>query len=236
MLMGELWEGLSPEELELAERFCPERHFPEGATIFAPGDPSEALYVLKSGIVNLTHVSEDGQESILRVLIPGNVFGELFLTTPARPFLASALTPCVVTVVSTDSFHRLLGMIPRLALNFIGVLSRRLTDLALDRGQFAHKRSFQRLALILLKLSAVHGVENSHWAAIGLPLTHQRLADMIGTSRETVSRHLALLKRQGAVRQQGRTLLVRQADLQELVPEWAVPAVSAPASILPAAS
>lgn len=97
MLTGELWEGLSPEELEQAERFCPERHLPEGATIFAPGDPSDALYVLKSGIVSLSHVSEDGQESILRVLIPGNVFGELFLTTPSRPFLASTLTACVVT-------------------------------------------------------------------------------------------------------------------------------------------
>ncbi len=231
-LVGELWEGLSPEELEQVEHLCPDRHFPEGGTIFAPGDPSDALYVLKSGIVTLSHVSEDGQESILRVLIPGNVFGELFLTTPARPFLASTLTPCVVTVIATESFHRLLGMVPRLALNFIGVLSRRLTDLALDRGQFAHKRSFQRLALILLKLSAVHGVEDDRWAAIALPLTHQRLADMIGTSRETVSRHLAVLKRQGAVRQRGRTLLVRPPDLQELVPEWAIPAASpAPSSL-----
>jgi CRP-like cAMP-binding protein len=235
MLTGELWEGLSAEELEQAERFCPERQLPEGATIFAPGDPSDALYVLKSGIVSLSHVSEDGQESILRVLIPGNVFGELFLTTPSRPFLASTLTPCVVTVISTDSFHRLLALLPGLALNFIGVLSRRLTDLALDRGQFAHKRSFQRLALILLKLSAAHGVETDHWAAIALPLTHQRLADMIGTSRETVSRHLALLKRQGVVKQEGRTLLVKSADLQQVVPEGPVPAETSPPSDLAAA-
>ncbi len=233
MLTGELWEGLSPEDLEQAEHFCPERHFPEGATIFAPGDPSDSLYVLKSGIVSLSHVSEDGQESILRVLIPGNVFGELFLTTPARPFLASTLTPCVVTVVSTDSFHRLLVLTPRIALNFISVLSRRLTDLALDRGQFAHKRSFQRLALILLKLGAAHGVEADHWAAIDLPLTHQRLADMIGTSRETVSRHLAQLKRQGAVRQEGRTLLIRRAYLGELVPEWPAVAESPAPSTFP---
>ena len=224
MLTGELWEGLSPEELEQAEHFCPERHFPEGATIFAPGDPSDSLYVLKSGIVTLTHVSQEGQESILRVLIPGNVFGELFLTTPARPFLASTLTPCAVTVVSTDSFHRLLVLTPNIALNFIGVLSRRLTDLALDRGQFAHKRSFQRLALLLLKLGADHGVQSDPWAAIALPLTHQRLADMIGSSRETVSRHLALLKRQGAVKQEGRTLLVKPAHLQQVVPEWPAPA------------
>jgi CRP/FNR family cyclic AMP-dependent transcriptional regulator len=236
MLTGELWEGLSPEELEQAEHFCPERHFPEAATIFAPGDPSDALYVLKSGIVTLSHVSEDGQESILRVLIPGNVFGELFLTTPARPFLASTLTPCVVTVIPTESFHRLLAHIPKLGLNFIGVLSRRLTDLALDRGQFAHKRTFQRLALILLKLSGAHGVESDHWAAITLPLTHQRLADMIGSSRETVSRHLALLKRQGAVEQTGRTLLVMPAHLQEVVPEWPAPAESPVPPILPSTS
>ncbi|MBI4737186.1 MAG: winged helix-turn-helix domain-containing protein [candidate division NC10 bacterium] len=92
--------------------------------------------------------------------------------------------------------------------------------MALDRGQSSHKWSFQRLALTLLKLAAAHGVEEAAGTAIALPLTHQILADMIGTSRETVTRHLGRLRRQGIVRQRGRSLLIQKARLQALVPDW----------------
>jgi CRP/FNR family transcriptional regulator len=92
--------------------------------------------------------------------------------------------------------------------------------MALDRGEASHKWSFQRLALILLKLSAAHGLEETGGTAISLPLTHQILADMIGTSRETVTRHLGQLKRQGLVSQRGRTFLIQKARLEALAPDW----------------
>ena len=219
-LAGELWEGLSPEERERVARLCPERRFSKGSTIFAPGDAPDALYVLKSGLVTLSHLSEAGQESILRVFGPGDVFGELFLTVPARPFLAKALTACVVTVIPAKTFVRLLSTIPRIGFNLTCVLSRHLVEMALDRGQSSHKWSTQRLALTLLKLSAAHGVEERTGTAITLPLTHQILADMIGTSRETVTRHLRRLKRQGVVSQRGRTLIIQPTRLKALAPDW----------------
>jgi len=217
---GDLWEGLSPDEREQVGRYCPERRFAQGSIIFAPGDLPDALYVLTSGLVTLSHIAEDGQESILRVFGPGDVFGELLLAASTRPFLATALTSCVVTVVPGKTFLHLLSTIPRVGFNFIGVLSRHLVEMALDRGQASHKWSFERLALTLLKLSKAHGEEEKGSTSIALPLTHQILADMIGTSRETVSRHLGRLKRMGLVRQQGRTIFIQRAGLQSLVPDW----------------
>jgi CRP/FNR family transcriptional regulator, cyclic AMP receptor protein len=215
---GELWEGLSPDERQQAARYCPDRSFPKGSTIFAPGDAPEALYVLRSGLVKLSHVSEDGQESILRVFGPGDVFGELLLTVTARPFLATALTPCVATVIPGKTFLQLLGTNPRIGFNFIGVLSRHLAEMALDRGQASHKWSFQRLALTLLKLSKAHGEEEKGSTSIALPLTHQILADMIGASRETVTRHLGRFSHLGAVTQRGRNFLIQEARLKALLP------------------
>jgi CRP/FNR family transcriptional regulator len=217
---GELWEGLSSEERDAVGRFCPERRFAQGSIIFAPGDLPDALYVLTSGLVTLSHIAEDGQESILRVFGPGDVFGELLLAASTRPFLAMALTSCVVTVVPGKTFLQLLSMIPRIGVNFIGVLSRHLVEMALDRGQTSHKWSLDRLALTLLKLSKAHGEEEEGKTSIALPLTHQILADMIGTSRETVTRHLGRLKRMGLVLQRGRTILVQRDDLKSLVPDW----------------
>jgi len=214
---GELWEGLSPEEREQIARYCPDRSFQKGSTIFSPGDAPEALYVLSSGLIKLSHVSEDGQESILRVFGPGDVFGELLLTVRARPFLATALTACTVTVVPGKTFLQLLSTIPKIGFNFIGVLSRHLAEMALDRGQASHKWSFDRLVLTLLKLSKAHGEEKEGRTSIVLPLTHQILADMIGTSRETVSRHLARLQREGIVTQRGRSLLIHEARLKPLM-------------------
>ena len=216
---ADLWEGLSPDERDQVARYCPDRSFPKGSVIFTPGDAPEALYVLRSGLVKLSHVSEDGQESILRVFGPGDVFGELLLAVRARPFLALALTACVVTVVPGKTFLQLLSTIPRIGFNFIGVLSRHLVEMALDRGQASHKWSFDRLVLTLLNLSKAHGKEAEGKTGIALPLTHQILADMIGSSRETVSRHLARLQREGIVTQRGRTLLIHEARLKALLLE-----------------
>ena len=218
--VGELWKGLSRAEREQVERVCLQRRFGKGSTIFAPGDLPDALYVMMSGLVTLSHVSEGGEESILRVFGPGDVFGELLLTVRARPFRATALTVCMVTVIPGEMFLRLLSTIPQVGLNFIGVLSRHLTEMALDRGQSSHKWSLQRLGLALLKLGATHGLEEEAGTAIALPLTHQILADMIGTSRETVTRHLARLRRGGVVSQRGRTLLIQVPRLRALVPDW----------------
>lgn len=214
---SELWEGLSPKEYDHLVGLCPERRFSRGDVIFAPGDPPDALYVLRSGLVTLSHLAEGGQESILRVFGPGDVFGEIFLTVPARPFLARALTECAVTVIPRNTFLQLVAAIPRMGFNFTRVLSKHLVEMALDRAEASHKWSVQRLALT--KLGMAHGVEQKGWTAIMLPLTHQILADMIGASRETVTRDLRRLKRRGLVSQQGRTLLIQAARLKAFVPD-----------------
>ncbi len=103
------------------------------------------------------------------------------------------------------------------ALYFIGVLSRHLAEMAQDRGQASHKWSFDRLVLTLLKLSKAHGEEEKGSTSIALPLTHQILADMTGTSRETVSRHFARLQREGIVTRRSRTLLIHEARLRALL-------------------
>jgi CRP/FNR family cyclic AMP-dependent transcriptional regulator len=216
----ELWQGLSPEEQRQVARVCPERRFSEGRAIFSPGDAPDALYVLKSGLVTLSHLSRTGQGSIIRVFGPGDVFGELLLTVPARPFLARALTACAVTVIPARTFLQLLSAIPRIGFNFTCVLSRHLAEMALDRGRASHAWSSQRLAMVLLKLAGAHGAEDRAGTAIDLPLTHQVLADMIGTSRETITRDLRRLKRQGIVSQRGRALVIQPARLRALLPDW----------------
>ena len=219
-LTVELWQGLSPEERRQVARLCPERRYPEGRTIFSPGEAPDALYVLKSGLVTLSHLAQGGRESILRVFGPGDVFGELLLTVPARPFLARALTACAVTVIPARTFLQLLATTPRIGFNFACVLSRHLAEMALDRAQSSHAWSSERLAQLLLKLGAAHGVEEGAGTVIDLPITHQILADMIGTSRETITRDLRRLKRQGMVGQRGRALVIQPARLRALLSRW----------------
>jgi len=93
---AELWEGLSPEERKQVARLCPERRFSRGSTIFAPGDAPDSLYVLTSGLVTLSHLSEGGQESILRVFGPGDVS----LTPPGHDAWVVGNEPVVMIDVS----------------------------------------------------------------------------------------------------------------------------------------
>ncbi|MDA4120274.1 MAG: cyclic nucleotide-binding domain-containing protein, partial [Thaumarchaeota archaeon] len=145
----ELFHGASASEARKISDLSSEKHFPQGGTIFCEGDPSNSLYILKNGVVRLISVSDKGSETILHILKPGEIFGELLLSREKRAFTALASEDTVVTVVSRESFQKLLSLIPTLAFNFIQVLSRRLAEVEEGLVESSHTWSYHRLANVL---------------------------------------------------------------------------------------
>jgi CRP/FNR family transcriptional regulator len=134
-----LFEGVSEEEGRKIARVCFDRAHTKGATIFSEGDLSDSLYVVKQGLVKLTSISERGTETILDLLKPGEIFGELLLTEKVRAFTATAIEDTVVTSVPQDRFLELLLLIPTVGRNFIGILSRQLVRV---KKGIAHSQPF----------------------------------------------------------------------------------------------
>ncbi len=205
--------GVSGAERRRISRLFEERRYAAGSAIFVKGDPADFVGFVKSGLVKLVTESHGRGETLLHILKPGDVFGELLLSEDTRAFTALAGTDADVETISRGNFLRLLSSHPAVSLNFIRVLSRRLVGVERAVADFGHTWSYHRLAKVLLRLADDHGVPAPAGTRIPLALTHAELANMIGTTRETVTAQLIRFKRLGFLRREGRHFVVDRPRL-----------------------
>lgn len=205
-------------------RLCVERRYPQGATIFSEGDPGDAVFIVAEGLVELVAVSKKGAEIILYILKPDQIFGELLVSEERRAFNAVASTDVLVTIIPRKSFEEILASFPAVARNFIRLLSRRLVRVEQEFAGFGHTWSYQRLGRVLLQLGKEHGVQTPGGTMIPLRLTHEDLAKLIGTTRETVTTQITKFKRLGLLKRDGPHFIVNtQLLVRFLYPEESPP-------------
>ncbi len=214
----DLFQGISESQAKKISRLCTERRFPRGATIFSEGDPSNSLYILKNGLVKLICPSRAGRETILQILKPPDIFGELLLSGDKRAFTAVAVEDTIVTVISRESFSKLLSTVPTVTSNFIRVVSNRLAKVEKGLAESSHTWSYHRLAKVLLHLSEKYGEKvPSGGTLIKLHLTHEDLASLIGTTRETVTTQLNKFTRMGLLKRKARRLIIARPRLTKFI-------------------
>jgi CRP/FNR family transcriptional regulator, cyclic AMP receptor protein len=213
----DLFQGVARRDARKIASLCTERWFPGGANIFREGEPADSLYVLKKGMVRLISLSDQGRETILHILTPDEVFGELFLSEEKRPFTAIATQDSLVTIISQKSFVELLSAVPIVALNFIRLLSKRLATVERGLAEFSHTWSYHRLARVFLHLSEKYGQEVPGGTLINVRLTHEDLANLIGTSRETVTTQLSKFTRMGLLKREARHFVVARSKLIDFI-------------------
>ena len=193
----ELFKGVADPDVRRIARLCTERRYGRGATIFSEGDPADAMFIVREGLVKLVSVSKKGAETILHLLKPDQIFGELFFSEERRAFNAVASTNVLVTIIPRKSFEEILVSFPTVARNFIRLQSRRLVKVEREFAGFGHTWSYQRLGIVLLQLGKEHGIQTPEGTRIPLRLTHEDLARLIGTTRETVTAQVSKFKRLG---------------------------------------
>ena len=157
------------------------------------------MYIIEEGQVRIYRVAEDGREKTLALLSEGDFFGEMALIDDEpRSAIAEATEPCVLLAIHKRDVHSLIQANPSIALSMIQGLSRRLA-----RQQAAHGRGVSRRARpvlrLLLDLDRRYGRPCAEGRLIDIRLTHQELANMVGTSRESVTRVLTELQDVGAL-------------------------------------
>jgi CRP/FNR family transcriptional regulator, cyclic AMP receptor protein len=209
----DLFQGVSPAEARKIATLCAEKWFLRGAIIFSEGDPADALYVLNRGLIKLICLSDKGRETILHILKPDEVFGELLLSEETRPFTAMVIEDALVTILSRDAFLKILTEVPTVTLNFVRLISQRLANVERGLAEFSHTWSYHRLAKVLLRLGEQYGREVAAGTLLNVRLTHEDLANLIGTSRETVTTQLNRFARLGLLRRQARRLIVNKSGM-----------------------
>jgi CRP/FNR family cyclic AMP-dependent transcriptional regulator len=179
-----LFNGLDRNELERFAEVTREKSYPKGSVILFEDDPGDSLFVVRDGRVKVVLIGEDGREVILGVLGVGEYFGELSLIDD-RPRSAHviAMEDSNLLVLRREDFRKRVESSPSVAWSLLTELSRRLRRADDKIGGLVLLDVPGRIARLLLDLA-----EESGTNAIEKSLTHQTIAQMIGASRETVSR------------------------------------------------
>ena len=206
-----MFSGLQRDELLKFAELTRERTYPKGSVILFQGDPGDSLYVLRQGRAKVVLIGEDGREVILGVLEPGAHFGELALIDDQpRSAHVIAMEDSQLLILRREDFRRRVEANPSVAWALLTELSRRLRRADQKIGGLVLLDVPGRISRLLLDLSA----ESSN-GTIDKPLTHQTIAQMIGASRETVSRAMKEFQQEGLIRVERRRIAVANRDALE---------------------
>jgi len=206
-----LFAQVGDDDLEnIASHLIP-RRFPRNATVVEEGLPGDYMYLIEEGRVKVTKLSEDGREKILEMMGEGSFFGEMALLDQApRCATVKTLTPARLLALSRHDFLSLLRRSPDLSMTVIQELTRRLRDTDEQASSLSFLRVKDRTRGLMRRLAEESESEGPR--RVTPTLTHQQIADMIGTSRETVTRVVKELKQEGWLQQQGKRYLVPEDE------------------------
>ncbi|OWV15989.1 CRP/FNR family transcriptional regulator, anaerobic regulatory protein/CRP/FNR family transcriptional regulator, cyclic AMP receptor protein [Fibrobacter sp. UWB16] len=219
----ELFSELNEEQLGMIANLVIVKNFNRDETVVLEGDDSvQALYLIATGSVQVYMTGIDGRETILSFLERGDFFGEMSLID-GEPRSASVrtVTDATLLVIHRESFLSLLRKSPEIAMALMSELCKRLRKANKQIGSLSTMSVSGRVAGTLLNLMQERGVrihtDNGNMVTVihNRP-TQQQLADMSGTTRETVSRICSLLVRANAIAMTGKDIVIFDEDaLQE---------------------
>lgn len=199
-----LFSQLGEDELGRVAAAARERQYPRNSVILFEDDPGDALFVVVAGQVKVVLIGEDGREVILSVLGQDDFFGEMSLIdNEPRSAHVIAMEDSTLLVLRREDFHQSLEDHPRIALGLLRALSRRLRRADDKIGALVLLDVMGRVARVLLELA-----EESDGQTITRRVTHHTIAQMIGSSRETVSRTIRDLSDKGLIEVNRHTIKI----------------------------
>ncbi|WP_322791730.1 Crp/Fnr family transcriptional regulator [Bellilinea sp.] len=203
-----LFKNLSPLEVETILYTGRQKKISAEEFFFMQDDPAEAFYVLSQGKVRLSQFTSDGQQILLRIIVPVTPFGAVALAENEHyPVSAQAIEPCTAIVWSKATLDQLLVKYPQLAINAVKILAEHVQEFQQRFTEIATQRVERRLARMILRLANQIGVKTERGVEVNLPLSRQDLAEMVGTTLYTVSRTLSQWETQGLIHS-GRERLI----------------------------
>ena len=215
----DLFPPLTDAQIEVIANMTTEQTFLRGATIVTESENSESFFLISSGSVKVSLTAEGGREVILATLGHGDFFGEMsLLDGEPRSASVRAVTKTQALVISRDDFVKSLKRQPDLALALLAEISKRLRKANRQISSLVLVRVWGRVATTLLKIMEERGVRTPTQEGKSVTIihgrpTHKMIADMSGTTRETVTRVFKLLEERGAIATPGRDLVILEENL-----------------------
>jgi CRP-like cAMP-binding protein len=198
---GDIFRDLEPEQRDQIEQLMTRHTYASGHLFHSPYEYGDHIFVLLTGRVRLYKLSAEGRALTLMVLEPVTFFGEMAMVgNRMHDSFAEAMSECLVGVIKRDTLQPIIKQYPQVSLSFMELMGQRLRETENKLADIAFKSVPQRLATVLLNL--VGGPEqaaNSNSPTV-VRFTHQQLAEMIGSYRETVTKAIGEFREAGLIR------------------------------------
>ena len=214
-----LFKGAPQRTLEIAAESLQPKRLGKDDILFREGDTGEVLYILAKGMIKLYKIDLEGHEKTLAVLKPPEFFGEMaLLGEQGRSAAAISIRDTLVYMLFKDDFDRLIRDYPSINLNVTYTLAQRLRGMGDEAQVLSYKDAQGRVAYVLLRLYRGGLIDFTEDGTALLHLTHQELASLAGTSRETVTRALKALEGEAVIRTRPREVLIVDPEgLEEIL-------------------
>lgn len=204
-----IFAELSETDIQALARLTTRRRYPKDTVVFFENEQGDTLFMILEGRVRVTILGDDGREVILSVLGPGDFFGEIaLLDNEPRSATAIAAEDSELMLLHRGDFQGAMSENPSIGGALIRVLTARLRRANHQISTLALLDVYGRVARVILDIAREEGRRLKDGRIAFRRATHQELANRIGTTRETVTRMLKDLERQGLITVDGREVVL----------------------------
>ena len=219
-----LFESMAPEQLDDVLVSATSRRYPAGETVFEQDQTATHFFVLLHGRLRVTQVTSEGQQMVVRMVNPGDLFGiAKALKRLDYPGTATAVSESIALAWPMASWSSLLGRHPVLAVNAMQTIGSRLMEAQARLRELSTEEVERRVAHTVLRLASQSGRREEGGVRIDFPISKQDIAEMTGTTLHTVSRILSAWEAAGLVEGGRQKLLLRDPHKLLLIGDGQLP-------------
>jgi CRP-like cAMP-binding protein len=196
-----IFKMLQIQELQKINTLIKKKNYEKGTILFTKGDAANHLYILRYGRVKIYEMSEEGRQQIVRLLVPGDFFGELALLMDEQSYFfnAETLEDTGICLLSRDDLKSIMHRNPEISSRIMQALTERLVYAENFISNLTLQTIEQRIITWLLIMGEKEGVVTSQGIRLTINLPRHELANFFGTSRETLSRKFSKLQAEGLI-------------------------------------
>lgn len=204
-----LFSELGEEDLKEVAKFTIRQTFKKDNMVLIEEEVGSTMFIILKGRVKISRISDEGREVILSILVDGDFFGEMsILDGQTRSANAVTLEDTDMLIIRRENFLQMLYDYPQIAINLLKELAHRLRRSDAQIKSLSLQNALGRVASTLLRIADDSGIIKQGRVEIAHLPPQQDLANMAGTSRETISRVIKSLRQLGYVKKEGNKLII----------------------------